>query len=298
MKPNAATVQWRSTFNRLLPEAMNNSTTSSLPFPSSLSSPSVKFSSLYVFTLSPCPEPALYHQAQEKEACCQPAVWPSERRPEWRTEKMEGWHWSSPNRRWPWKSGCGLELWSCRSGRAGYKGGVMGRDGRRRGGRRKRRAGGGAKGKCETSLSVLIFPAERETDRKSIISFFFSDMKVRQRAELQVSLLPLPPWKSSCLSSVSHRDRKSVSEGINQEKNENAGWKEQPRVYIWIFSSMTSSGSFHLHPLKWRQFMKVRSAGFYNLCSVCFPTPYFIHSVSPLGVQLNTHKHTYFLSIN
>lgn len=69
----------------------------------------------------------------------------------------------------------------------------MGRDGRRRGGRRKRRAGGGAKGKCETSLSVLIFPAERETDRKSIISFFFSDMKVRQRAELQVSLLPLPP---------------------------------------------------------------------------------------------------------
>lgn len=32
--------------------------------------------------------------------------------------------------------------------------------------------GAGDVGTCETSLSVLIFPAERETDRKSIVSFF------------------------------------------------------------------------------------------------------------------------------
>lgn len=31
---------------------------------------------------------------------------------------------------------------------------------------------GGRGGTCETSLSVLIFPAERETDRKSIASYF------------------------------------------------------------------------------------------------------------------------------
>lgn len=40
---------------------------------------------------------------------------------------------------------------------------------------------GGRGGTCEPSLSVLIFLAERETDRKSIASFFFSDMKESDR---------------------------------------------------------------------------------------------------------------------
>lgn len=71
--------------------------------------------------------------------------------------------------------------------------GVVGKEIQRQGreSRTRRRGVEDRGGACEASLSVLIFPAERETDRKSMVSFF-CDMKELDRG-LSFLFLPLPP---------------------------------------------------------------------------------------------------------
>lgn len=105
---------------------------------------------------------------------------------------------------------------------------------------------------CEASLSVLIFPAEKETDRKSIASFFLRYERVRQRSKLQVLFSLSPSTTLKLISSLicKSQRQKRVSERTTRERMRMQG--ERSILYILFFSSMTSSFSFRcflLHSL-------------------------------------------------
>lgn len=171
----AETMLCSTTLNRPLPGATNKSASSFLPFPSLLP-PSLKFSSLNLFTLNPCIKACPLPSSRGEggwPSTCTATFWQD---PSVENEKMVEWRRRTSNQRRPWK--CGYE-WSY-----GYWGGGLNMVGRHEwcresteqrrscGERVEEEDGAGDVGTCETSLSVLIFPAERETDRKSIVSFF------------------------------------------------------------------------------------------------------------------------------
>lgn len=91
---------------------------------------------------------------------------------------------------------------------------------------------------------LISYSQQRERNRHKIDHFiFFSDMKVRQRTELQVSLSPSTTLKIISSLICESETEKSVSEGTTKIRMRMQG-ERRALLCIRIFSSMTSSMSF------------------------------------------------------